>query len=114
MLAAVTYENGEVFQHFGQTPEFMTYIIQDGKVIGKAPLITGGASHVELVDLLVIDHVDALIAGGIGFHAVDLLTQAGIEVYAGVTGSADDAAAALAAGTLASDDSAMHHCGHCH
>ena len=49
----------------------------------------------------------------VGFHAVDLLTQAGIKVYAGVSGSADDAAAALAAGTLASDDSAMHQCSHC-
>jgi predicted Fe-Mo cluster-binding NifX family protein len=113
MLVAATYENGQVFQHFGDTPEFMTYTIEGGKVTAKAPLSTGGANHVGLIPVLADAGVQALIAGGIGFHAVDLLTQAGIKVYAGVSGSADDAAAALAAGTLASDDSAMHQCSHC-
>ena len=33
MKVAVTYENGEVFQHFGRTPAFKVYEISDGKVI---------------------------------------------------------------------------------
>ena len=56
--------------------------------------------------------VEALICGGIGSHAIDFLSRAGITVYAGVTGSADEAAARLAAGTLVSDDSVIHECSH--
>ena len=33
MRIAVTYENGQVFQHFGHTEEFKIYEIEDGKVI---------------------------------------------------------------------------------
>ena len=32
MKIAVTYENGEVFQHFGRTPQFKVYEIADGKI----------------------------------------------------------------------------------
>ena len=52
MLVAATYENGQVFQHFGDTPEFMTYTIEGGKVTAKAPLSTGGANHVGLIPVL--------------------------------------------------------------
>lgn len=31
MKAAVTYENGEVFQHFGRTPQFKIYEIEKGR-----------------------------------------------------------------------------------
>jgi len=112
MLIATTYQDGQVFQHFGQTPEFMTYTIEDGKVTASAPLSTGGAGHAALIPVLANAGVEALIAGGIGSHAIDLLDQAGIQVYAGVFGSADEAAAALAEGTLTSDGSAIHECSH--
>lgn len=35
MKIAVTYENGEVFQHFGHTEEFKLYEVEDGKVISS-------------------------------------------------------------------------------
>ena len=112
MLAAACYADGQVFQHFGQTPEFMTYTIEGGTVTAKAPLSTGGAGHAALIPVLAEAGVEALICGGIGSHAIDFLSQAGITVYAGVTGSADEAAAQLAAGTLVSDDSVIHECSH--
>lgn len=31
MKVAVTYENGEVFQHFGRTPQFKIYEIEAGE-----------------------------------------------------------------------------------
>lgn len=31
MKVAVTYENGEVFQHFGRTPQFKVYDIENGE-----------------------------------------------------------------------------------
>lgn len=45
--------------------------------------------------------VDALICGGIGGGAQTALADAGIRLYSGISGSADTAAQALAAGTLA-------------
>ena len=39
MLAAACYADGQVFQHFGQTPEFMTYTIEDGKVTVKSEMV---------------------------------------------------------------------------
>ena len=30
---AVTYENGEVFQHFGHTKEFKFYTVEDKKIV---------------------------------------------------------------------------------
>ena len=40
MKVAVTYENGEVFQHFGRTPAFKVYEISDGAyVVGSLPEI---------------------------------------------------------------------------
>ncbi len=32
MKIAVTYENGDVFQHFGHTQQFKVYEVRDGKV----------------------------------------------------------------------------------
>ena len=33
MYIAVTYENGNVFQHFGHTEQFKIYSVDDGKVV---------------------------------------------------------------------------------
>ena len=36
MKVAVTYENGEVFQHFGRTPEVKIYTLENGDIkLGK-------------------------------------------------------------------------------
>ena len=35
MRIAVTYENGEIFQHFGHTEQFKLYDVSDGKIVGE-------------------------------------------------------------------------------
>lgn len=57
-----------------------------------------------------IQVVISMICGGIGMGAQMALADAGIKLYAGVQGSADDAAKALAEGTLEYDPDA--HCDH--
>ena len=42
MKIAVTYENGEVFQHFGHSEQFKLYEVQDGKIAERG-------THEELV-----------------------------------------------------------------
>ena len=41
MKVAVTYENGNVFQHFGHTEQFKVYDIEDGKVANEQIVDTG-------------------------------------------------------------------------
>lgn len=33
MIIAVTYENGQVFQHFGHSEYFKIYEVEDGKIV---------------------------------------------------------------------------------
>lgn len=122
MKIAVTYENGEVFGHFGHTEQFKIYDVEDGKIVKEAVVPTNGSGHGALAGFLADQGVDALICGGIGMGAQNALTATGIRFYAGVTGSADAAAKALAEGKLEYDPDARcdhheHHegdCGHEH
>ena len=100
MRVAVTYENGEIFQHFGHTAQFKVYDIQDGKILASEIVDTNGSGHGALAGLLNVMKVDALICGGIGGGAQMALAEAGIKLYGGVSGSADGAAQALAEGKL--------------
>ena len=110
MRIAVTYENGEIFQHFGRTEQFKLYDTEDGKIVSSQIVDTNGSGHGALAGFLKAADADALICGGIGMGAQIALSDAGIELYAGVTGSADKAVEALLKGTLEFDPDA--HCDH--
>ena len=111
MKIAVTYENGEIFQHFGHTAQFKVYDVQDGGIVKEAVIDTNGSGHGALAGLLSNLGVDVLICGGIGGGAQMALAQAGIKLFGGVSGDADDAVAACIAGTLSYDPNAKcdHH-----
>ena len=100
MKVAVTYEDGQVYQHFGHSRQFKLYDVEDGKVVASAVTDTGGQGHGALAGFLQAHGVDTLICGGIGGGARMALEEAGIRLYGGVTGPADEAVAALLAGTL--------------
>ena len=100
MKIAVTYENGEIFQHFGHTRQFKVYDVQDGKIAASQVVDTGSSGHGALAGLLDDLCVDVLICGGIGGGAQMALAAAGIRLFGGVCGSADGAVEALLAGRL--------------
>ena len=100
MRIAVTYEDGQVFQHFGHTEQFKIYDVEDGKVIASEVADTDGQGHGALAGVLSALGAEALICGGIGGGAVQALTAAGIQLYAGVSGDADQAVEELLAGKL--------------
>lgn len=100
MKIAVTYENGNVFQHFGHTEQFKLFDIDNGKVTGTKIIDTNGSGHGALAGLLSNLNVDTLICGGIGGGAQAALSEAGIRLYGGVSGNADEAVNALLAGNL--------------
>jgi len=124
MRIAVTYENGEIFQHFGHTEQFKLYDVENGMITKEQIVDTNGSGHGALAGFLKAAEVDALICGGIGGGAQMALAEAGVRLYGGVQGSADEAAKALAEGRLAFDPDVKcnhheHHggsCGHdqCH
>lgn len=100
MRIAVTYENGEVFQHFGHTEEFKIYEIEDGKVASSQIIGSNGSGHGALAELLSGKGIDVLICGGIGGGAQAALDEQGIELCAGASGSADEAVEAYLRGEL--------------
>ena len=100
MRIAVTYENGQISQHFGHTEQFKVYDIEDGKVIASEVVDTNGNGHGALAGVLGALKADVLICGGIGGGARMALDAAGIKLYGGVSGDADQAVEALLAGTL--------------
>ena len=110
MKIVVTYENGEIFQHFGHTEAFKIYDIADGKVVSAEVVDTNGSGHGALAGFLVAHGVDTLICGGIGGGAQNALAQAGIRLFGGVSGNADEAVNALLAGNLVYDPDV--HCDH--
>ena len=111
MRIAVTYENGEVFQHFGHTERFKIYDIEDDKVTVATVVDTNGSGHGALADILKKLNVDTLICGGIGGGAKRALSEANINLYGGVTGNADEAVKAFLAKKLVFDSEATcdHH-----
>ena len=100
MKIAVTYENGEIFQHFGHTREFKIYTVENGNLVSTEVISSGGSGHGALAGLLSSLKVDVLICGGIGGGAQIALAQAGIKLFGGVQGSADAAVNAFISNSL--------------
>lgn len=100
MKIAVTYEDGNVFQHFGRTENFKVYEVEDGKVVSSEVVSSNGVGHEALAWLLKDSGIDKLICGGMGQGAQDALAEAGIEVCAGAEGDADAAVEAFLKGEL--------------
>lgn len=110
MKIAVTYDNGNVFQHFGHTEHFKIYTVENNTCIDSAVIDTNGSGHSALAGLLKAQDVDVLICGGIGGGAQIALAEAGIRLYGGVQGNADAAVADYLTGGLIFD--ADVHCDH--
>ena len=100
MKIAVTYENGEVFQHFGHTEQFKVYTAEDGKILSSEIVDTNGSGHGALAGFLKNLGVEVLICGGIGGGARNALAEAGIRLFPGACGNADAQAEAFLAGSL--------------
>ena len=114
MKIAVTYENGQVFQHFGHTEEFKFYEIEDGKVISTVIIGSNGSGHSALAALLDERKIDVLICGGIGGGAQAALAERGIELCAGADGNADQAVEAYLRGELVNTGANCNHHGEGH
>jgi len=106
MKIAATYdkETGSVFQHFGRTEYFKVYEVENDEIVSVNVHDNAGVGHEALADVLAELGVDVLICGGMGQGAKDALAATGIEIYAGVQGSVDEAVVKLLKGELEQND----------
>ena len=126
MRIAVTYDNGQIFQHFGHTEYFKVYNVENGQIAELGVFPTNGSGHGALASLLDQQGIKVLICGGLGGCARTALHNAGIAVYGGVSGDADEAVELFLSSTLNYNPNACcshhdhhhgegHSCGsHCH
>ncbi|MEG1848829.1 MAG: NifB/NifX family molybdenum-iron cluster-binding protein [Lachnospiraceae bacterium] len=111
MKIAVTFEDGQVFQHFGHCENFKIYQVENKQIIASEVVSAIGSGHGALAAFLQSHDVDTLICGGIGGGARTALAEAGITLYPGVTGDADASVLALQNDSLAFNPDTMcsHH-----
>ena len=111
MKIAVTYENGQIFGHFGHTEQFKIYETEDGKILSSEIVDTNGTGHGALAGFLREHGVETLICGNIGGGARNALAEAGIRLFPGAAGDADAQVESFLAGSLSYDPDAMcsHH-----
>ena len=111
MRIAVTYENGQVFQHFGHTEQFKIYDIEKGEIKSSRVVDTNGQGHGALAGFLQEAGIDTLICGGIGGGARNALSEAGIRLFPGAEGDADEQVRSFIGGNLNYDPDTVcaHH-----
>ena len=90
MRVAVTYENGNVFQHFGHSEKFKIYDVEDGHIVKADVIDTKGQGHGALVGFLQAQEINAVIAGGIGGGAQQALAAAEVISNLSVPWKGDD------------------------
>ena len=111
MKIAVTYDRGNIFQHFGKTEFIKIYKVEDNKVISSEVVSSNGAGHGALAGLLNEQSVDVLICGGIGEGAQAALADIGVELIAGAGGDTDQAVEAAGANCDHHHHGDGHSCG---
>ena len=77
MKIAVNYENGQIFQHFGQTKTFKVYTVENNAVTGTELVPGAPEGHHALGRQLAAMQVDVVICGSLGMPMLELLQGAG-------------------------------------
>lgn len=109
---AVTYENNEIFQHFGKAPAFLIVTAEEKQIVSTEVVSTNGSGHSALFQFLADKGINTVICGGIGQGARDALASGGMKVIAGQSGSAEAAVRFYLNGDLR--DNPAGQCNHHH
>ena len=109
MIVAVSYKDGEIYEHFGHAECFAIYtfdLLDMSKSRKKLIDVTDLHGHQAMADLMKAEHVDAVLSGSMGGEAKALLLSYGIVPVVGYCGDADTAAELLVLGRLPIDPNA--------
>lgn len=104
---AVSYDKGEIFEHFGHTELFAIYEFDEHDLNSSTKRLIDSSAlvgHQAMADLLKSEKIDAVICGQMGDEARSLLLSYGIIPVPGYCGDADTAAELLVTGQLPSGD----------
>lgn len=91
MLIGVSYEDGKVFEHVGDTEQFKVYEVENGSVMGTELCEAKGTGREMVIEFVMQHGIDVLICGRICDGAKEAVEQAGAEVFGCVEGEADEA-----------------------
>lgn len=109
MKIAVATTGGKVSVHFGHSECFEVFRITGSVLDMRESVLCPPHDSCDLPGFLKGLGVDAVIVGGIGGKAIDLLAEAGIEVFSGAYGEAHAALAAYIRGDLTKGADACAH-----
>lgn len=109
MKIAVTTEKNQVFQHFGQCPAFTVFTVENGIIQEKIKIDASQHGHAGLAGFLKGSGVDAVICGGIGGGAKQMLSSVGIKLISGIQGDIDSAVASYLSGNLSDLGGSCNH-----
>lgn len=100
MKIAVPYENGRIYQHFGHSSQFKFYVVEKGAIVSSEVVDVEGSGHGALAGFLQENKANVLICGGIGGGAKTAVSEAGLNLFSGVSGEADAQVQAYLEGKL--------------
>lgn len=114
-LSAATADlHSEIDSRFGRCSYFIIHDTDTGELesVENPGALSGSGAGVETAGFIVNLGIEAVITGNVGPNACTTLEAAGIEIFAGVSGTTDDAIEACRQGHLASTRTATvdsHH-----
>ena len=104
---AVSYKDGEIFEHFGHSELFAIYEFDEHDLGSSTKRLVDTSAmhgHKDMADLMKREQIDAVICGQMGDEARALLLSYGIIPVPGYCGDADTAAELLVTGQLPASD----------
>jgi len=106
---AISTDGDEVAAHFGRCQAYTIVEIAEGAIRSREIIPNPGHEPGFLPRYLAQRGVTCIVAGGMGPRAQMLFDQQGIETIVGVSGSVEEAIAALLLGRLVSGESLCEH-----
>lgn len=99
---AIVMTGKEVSAHFGRAERVMLIFVEGCDIRDREILPAPEHRYGALPSLLEERGVDILVTGSIGANALRQLEEAGVKVFTGATGSAEDVLGSLLSGALTS------------
>ena len=112
-IAHPTEDGTTIFGHFGKTPAFKVYTVEDGKIVDEQLVKSPGHVCGAIGQYMALWGVEVVIAGGMGGGPLSSLAENKVDVYLGVTGDGRTAVESYLNGTLESGN-AVCNCDHDH